>query len=158
MNFTDFCLDLDLLQCKDLLVISEKNGVKYVMDPVRKKNIILQPEEMVRQLLLQWFITKTVFGRNQLQVEKLISINDQAKRFDIVVYNKSVQPYILVECKAPGVTVDQNVFDQISVYNTALKAPYLMVSNGLGTWLAEQDFILKKYNFFNKLPDWLLGT
>lgn len=156
MSFTEYNLDLDLLQFSDLLMISEKKGTKYVADPIRKKNIILQPEEMVRQLLLHWFIAKTVFSRNSIQVEKLIHINHLSKRFDIVVYNKSVQPFILVECKAPGVTVDQNVFDQISVYNTALKAPYLMVSNGLGTWLAEQDFIRKKYNFFNKLPDWLL--
>ncbi len=158
MSFTEYNLDLDLLQFSDLLMISEKKGTKYVADPIRKKTIILQPEEMVRQLLLHWFITKTDFSRNSIQVEKLIHINHLSKRFDIVVYNKSVQPFILVECKAPGVTVDQNVFDQISVYNTALKAPYLMVSNGLGTWLAEQDFIRKKYNFFNKLPDWLLGT
>ena len=125
------------------------------MDPVRKKNIILQPEEMVRQLLLQWFITKTVFGRNQLQVEKLISINDQTKRFDIVVYDKNTKPFLLVECKAPKVAINQHTFDQISVYNSSLKAPYLIVSNGLATWFAVQDSMNKKYTFFNSVPDWI---
>ena len=135
-------------------MISENKGIKYVMDPIRKKNIILQPEEMVRQLLLQWFITKTIYGRNSLQVEKLISINKLSRRFDIVVYDKKIQPFILVECKAPNVAIDQNVFNQISAYNSNLNAPYLLVSNGLGTWFAEQDIKLKQYHFFNNLPDW----
>jgi hypothetical protein len=146
------------LQFSDKLKVTDINGINYVLDPIRKKNIILQPEELVRQLLIQWFIQKTVYGRNSLQVEKLITINNLSKRFDIVVYDKKIQPFILIECKAPEIVINQQVFDQISVYNTHIKAPYLIVSNGIATWFAEQDSNNKMYTFYSKIPEWLLST
>ena len=100
MSFSDNKIDLRLLELSDKLIISEFDGIKYVTDPVRKKKLILQPEEMVRQLLILWFIEKTTINRNSLQVEKLIDVNHLSRRFDIVVYNREIQPYILVECKA----------------------------------------------------------
>ncbi|MBK8515126.1 MAG: type I restriction enzyme HsdR N-terminal domain-containing protein [Saprospiraceae bacterium] len=156
MSFSDNKIDLRLLELSDKLIISEFDGIKYVTDPVRKKKLILQPEEMVRQLLILWFIEKTTINRNSLQVEKLIDVNHLSRRFDIVVYNREIQPYILVECKASAVPVTQNTFDQIASYNSVLRAPYLMVSNGHTTWFAHQDEANKQYTFYSEIPEWLL--
>ncbi|MBK9736267.1 MAG: type I restriction enzyme HsdR N-terminal domain-containing protein [Saprospiraceae bacterium] len=144
---------LDLLTFKDHLNVSQKNGKVFVRDPIRKKNIILQPEEMVRQLIIQYFIQTTNFHRNHIQVEKMIYINDLARRFDIVIYDKDIKPYILVECKAPDVRIDQSTFDQIAVYNMRLNAPYLLVSNGQSTYCAIMHHETKSYKFLSKLPE-----
>jgi hypothetical protein len=140
------------------VLISEKNGIKYIFDPIRKKNIILQPEEMVRQLVIQWLIAKSVFSRNAIQVEKLVRINNLKRRFDILIYDKKTQPNVLIECKAPSEVINQSVFDQISVYNMAMKAPYLIVTNGHSSWMAQQNMEAKRYDFFSELPAWLITS
>lgn len=155
MSLTEFRLDLRLLDYTPALILTEKSGTKYVFDPIRKKNIILQPEEMVRQLMIQWLIEKSVFSRNAIQVEKLVTVNNIRKRFDILLYNNNINPYILIECKSPAVTINQSVFDQISVYNLAMKAPYLVVTNGHSSWMVHQNMEEKKYQFFSELPPWL---
>ena len=155
LSLTEFRLDLQLLDYTPALILTEKSGIKYVFDPIRKKNIILQPEEMVRQLMIQWLIENSTFSRNAIQVEKLVTVNKIRKRFDILLYNSNIQPYILIECKSPAVTINQSVFDQISVYNLAMKAPYLIVTNGHSSWMVQQNMEEKKYQFFSELPSWL---
>lgn len=153
MSLVNKEIDLDLLKFKDSLIITVKDGKVLVRDPIRKKNIILQPEEMVRQLIIQFFILATNFHRNNIQVEKMIHINDLARRFDIVIYDKDIKPYILIECKAPDVHIDQSTFDQIAVYNMRLNAPYLLVSNGQNTYCAIMHHETKSYRFLRNLPD-----
>ena len=130
-----------------------QNDRTYILDPIRKKYLVLQPEELVRQTCILWMIDQG-FSRNRLQVEKLIKINGLSRRFDIVVYDKEVRPYILVECKAPDVRIDQSTFDQIASYQMALNAPYLMVSNGISNYLAQMNHEVKQYRFFNEIPSW----
>lgn len=138
-------------------MLTEKSGKKYVFDPIRKKYLMLQPEEMVRQLLIQWLINKSAFSRNAIQVEKLVSINNLRKRFDILIYDKFTKPHVLIECKSPAAVINQHVFDQVSVYNTAMKAPYLIVTNGPGTWIARQNLESERFEFYSELPEWLIG-
>ena len=130
-----------------------QNDRKYIFDPISKNYLVLQPEELVRQSCILWLIDQG-FSRNRLQVEKLIKINGLSRRFDIVVYYKEVRPYILVECKAPDVRIDQSTFDQIASYQMALNAPYLMVSNGISNYLAQMNHEVKQYRFFNEIPSW----
>jgi len=145
-------INIDLLHWKNELIISQKEGKTFVLDPIRKKKILLQPEELVRQLMIHWLIDKTNFNRNNIQVEKLIKINNLSRRFDIVVYDKNTQPYILIECKAPDIRISQSTFDQIAVYNMALSAPYLIITNGLDTFCTKMDHINKSYVFFDEIP------
>ena len=145
-------INIDLLSWKNELIISQKEGKTFVLDPIRKKKILLQPEELVRQLMIQWLIQKTDFNRNNIQVEKLIKINHLSRRFDIVVYDKNIQPYILIECKAPDIRISQSTFDQIAVYNMTLSAPFLIVTNGFETYCAIMDHKSKSYVFMDEIP------
>ena len=143
---------VDLLKYQEELQITYADGKAFVKDPIRKKNIILQPEELVRQLLLCYFIKSTNFHRNQIQVEKKIQIHDLIRRFDIVIYNKEVTPFLLVECKAPDIKINQSTFDQIAVYNMKLNAPYLLVSNGINTYCVQINHDTKSYEFLTEIP------
>jgi len=145
-------INIDLLHWKNELIISQKEGKTFVLDPIRKKKILLQPEELVRQLMIQWLIQNTEFNRNNIQVEKLIKINHLSRRFDIVVYDKNIQPYILIECKAPDIRISQSTFDQIAVYNMALSAPFLIITNGVVTYCVKTDHINKSYVFLEDIP------
>ena len=152
MSLIEKKINIDLLQWKNELVISQNAGKTFVFDPIRKKKIVLQPEELVRQLMVQWLLNRSNFNRNNIQVEKLIIIHQLKRRFDIVVYDKNIRPYILIECKAPDVRIAQATFDQIAVYNMALSAPFLIVTNGLETYCTIMDHSNKNYVFMNEIP------
>ena len=153
MNLSDHHIELHLSDYIGNISTKVQNDRTYILDPIRKKYLVLQPEELVRQSCILWLIGQG-FSRNRLQVEKLIMINGLTRRFDIVVYDKQVRPYILVECKAPDVRIDQTTFDQIASYQMALNAPYLMVSNGISNYLAQMNHEVQQYRFFNEIPSW----
>lgn len=152
MSLIEKKINIDLLQWKNELIISQNAGKTFVFDPIRKKKIVLQPEELVRQLMVQWLLNRSNFNRNNIQVEKLIIIHQLKRRFDIVVYDKNIRPYILIECKAPDVRIAQATFDQIAVYNMAISAPFLIVTNGLETYCAIMDHKSKSYVFMDEIP------
>lgn len=112
----------------------------------------MQPEEFVRQLLLVWFIKDAGYRPGRIQVEKSFNLYEKLCRFDIVVYDQQVKPWLLVECKAPDVPVHQDVFNQIAAYNLALGAPYLLVTNGRLTLCARIDVANKTWIFLPELP------
>lgn len=145
-------LDLNLHAQKENLIIKKEEGKTLVFDPIRKAYIILLPEELVRQLLIQYFIHENIYSQNLIQVEKSIKVNDIERRFDIVVYDKTTKPFLLIECKSHTSRINQSVFDQASMYNIALKAPYLMVCNGVSTYLAHIDFENGSFQFQSSFP------
>ncbi len=106
-------------------------GQLQIFDPVRKKFVALTPEEWVRQHLIQYLSGEKKVPLHMMASERGLSVNRMTKRFDLVVYNLSGKPALIVECKAPTVALSENVFFQIARYNLALKVNYLLVSNGL---------------------------
>jgi hypothetical protein len=138
--------DLNLLQHKDKLQFTNLEGLRSIFCQVRRKWLVVTPEEMVRQLLIIHLI-EIGYAKNKMAVEKSLKVNGKDKRFDIVLVNSAGIPFILVECKAPGVTVNQEVFDQASRYNMVLHAPYLLISNGLETCFCQVNHTEKKYIF-----------
>ena len=124
-----------------------------IFDEIRKKFIILTPEEWVRQHVVHYLLLAKKYPKSYINVEKLIKINDLNKRYDIVVYQPNGELFLLVECKAPEVKITQQTFDQIARYNLVLKAKYLMVSNGLNHYFCQMDFENEKYIFLKELPD-----
>ncbi|WP_298392427.1 type I restriction enzyme HsdR N-terminal domain-containing protein [Flavobacterium sp.] len=124
-----------------------------IFDEIRKKFIILTPEEWVRQHVVHYLLQEKKYPKSYINVEKLIKINDLNKRYDIVVYQPNGELFLLIECKAPEVKIAQQTFDQIARYNLVLKAKYLMVSNGLNHYFCQMDFENEKYNFLKELPD-----
>jgi len=122
-----------------------------IFDEIRKKFVILTPEEWVRQNAVQWLLQEKNVSKSLLNVEKSIKINDLIKRYDIVVYQTNGNIKLLVECKAPSVTITQQTFDQIARYNLKLNAEFLMVTNGLNHYFCQMDFENEKYIFLNDL-------
>ena len=111
-----------------------------IFDEIRKKFIILTPEEWVRQHVIQFLLQVKNYPKSYINVEKLIKINDLNKRYDVVVYQPNGELFLLIECKAPEVKISQQTFDQIARYNLVLKAKYLMVTNGLNHYFCQMDF------------------
>ncbi len=145
-------MDLDLLSYREHLTLKKKEDKTYVYDPIRKKYLLLLPEEFTRQLLLQYLIRSTSYERNLIQVEKSFRVNDKLKRFDVVVYNEAVKPHLLIECKSHKIKLTQHAFDQIAVYNLVIGAPYLCVTNGLHTMVARVNLETQNYEFLDRLP------
>lgn len=124
-----------------------------IFDDIRKKFIILTPEEWVRQHTVQFLLQEKKYPKSYLNVEKLITINDISKRYDIVVFQPNGEIFLLIECKAPEVTITQKTFDQIARYNLKLNAKYLMVTNGLNHYFCQMDFEKEQYIFLKELPN-----
>ena len=125
----------------------------YIFDGIRKKFVLLQPEEWVRQHVVHFLVFTKQYPKSLINVEKQLMVNNLKKRYDIVVYNPDGSIQILVECKAPEVKIDQNTFDQIARYNLHLKAKHLMVTNGLEHYFCEMDLENEKYRFLKEIPD-----
>jgi hypothetical protein len=125
-----------------------------IFDDIRKKFILLTPEEWVRQHTIQFLLHENQYPKSYINVEKLIKINDLSKRYDIVVFQPNGEIFLLVECKAPEVSISQQTFDQIARYNLVLNAKYLMVTNGLNHYFCQMDFENEKYVFLKELPEY----
>jgi hypothetical protein len=125
-----------------------------IFDEIRKKFIIITPEEWVRQHVVQFLLQDKKYPKSHINVEKLLKINDLNKRYDVVVYNPDGSIYILVECKAPEIKISQHTFDQIARYNMTLNAEYLMVTNGLNHYFCKMDYENEKYDFLPELPEY----
>lgn len=124
-----------------------------IFDVIRKKFIILTPEEWVRQHTVQFLLEEKKYPKSYINVEKLIKVNDTSKRYDIAVFKPNGELFLLIECKAPEVAISQDTFDQIARYNLKLKAEYLMVTNGLNHYFCQMDFENEKYIFLKELPN-----
>jgi len=136
------------------LIIKNNENKQYVFDEIRKKNILLTPEEWVRQNCVQFLIHEKKYPKSLISVEKKLSINSLTKRYDIVVFNSNGIIILVVECKSPKVKITQKTFDQISSYNLAFKSRHLMITNGLIHYFCEVDHIKNKLFFLNELPSY----
>ncbi len=131
---------------------SSENKV-HIFDVIRKKFVVLLPEEWVRQHVVHYLMAEKKYPKSLINVEKQLTLNATKKRYDIVVFNSDGSIHLLVECKAPSVPIDQNVFDQIARYNMQLRATYLMVTNGLDHFYCKTDPRKEQYTFLRNIPD-----
>jgi type I site-specific restriction endonuclease len=131
-----------------------EQGSRQIFDPVRKKMVKLDPEEWVRQNLIQFLNQEKNYPISLMAVEKGLTVNNLSKRFDILCYNNNSNPLLLVECKAPNVKISQSAFDQISIYNLQFKVPFLLVSNGLEHFCCQLDYEKNSYSFLTNIPDY----
>ncbi|TLP74126.1 type I restriction enzyme HsdR N-terminal domain-containing protein [Maribacter sp. ACAM166] len=124
-----------------------------IFDDIRKKFVVLTPEEWVRQHVVRYLLIEKKYPINHINVEKQIKLNGLIKRYDIVVFNSNGKLHILIECKAPAIPISQTTFDQIAQYNIKLNANYLMVTNGLSHFYCQTDTQAEKYEFMQEIPD-----
>jgi len=125
----------------------------HIFDEIRKKFVVLHPEEWVRQHTLQFLIHQKKYPKSHINVEKQLTINSLKKRYDIVIFDTTGAITLLVECKAPTIKITQDAFDQIARYNMQLNAHYLMVTNGMDHYYCKMDYTAEKYRFLEHIPD-----
>lgn len=111
--------------------VRSQAGQTFIFDTIRKKWLVLTPEEWVRQHVVNYLVKEKKYPPSLIAIEKELQLNDLKRRYDIVVFTKEKKPYLIVECKAPYIELDQLVFDQALRYNLVIKADLLMVTNGL---------------------------
>jgi type I site-specific restriction endonuclease len=109
----------------------DKDGKLSVFDPVRKKYVALTPEEWVRQHVVHYLVNEKNVPLSLIRIEAEIKLYKTKKRFDIAVFDRNGNPLLLVECKAPSVSLSQAVLDQAARYNITMKVSFLMLTNGL---------------------------
>ena len=117
--------------------IRTQNGKQYVLCAWRRRFVRLTPEELVRQTTLQLLVDEYAYPHHLIAVEVPIEVVGKPKRCDAIVYNRSMQPLMLIEFKAPSVPLTQEVFDQAAIYNRHLQVPLLMLCNGRQSILAQ---------------------
>ena len=132
--------------------LKNRENKSYVWDPVRKKWVVLQPEEWVRQHCIAFLVEDKKYPLELINVEKKIQLNGRSKRYDIIVFQPTGKPHILIECKSPTVSITQKSFDQIAKYNMALNSKYLMITNGIDHYFCQIDAAKAKYQFLKSLP------
>lgn len=134
------------------LKLCKEGGLVKVWDPLRKKYVALTPEEYVRQHFVAWMTGSLGYPSTIMNNEVQIKLNNTRRRCDTVVFRPDGTPLMIVEYKAPTVTITQTVFDQIARYNMVMKADYLVVSNGLSHFCCEMDYENDTYKFIRSIP------
>tara|TARA_R110002124_G_scaffold227889_1_gene393219 strand:- start:125507 stop:125953 length:447 start_codon:yes stop_codon:yes gene_type:complete len=127
---------------------------RLIFDVIRKKFLVLTPEEWVRQHVLQHLISEKNYPTSHINVEKQLKLHNTTKRYDIVVYNNDGSIRLIVECKAPSVRITQDTFDQIARYNLVLNSGYLMVTNGMDHYFCRMDEANEQYIFLKDIPNY----
>jgi hypothetical protein len=134
--------------------IKSKENKLYIFDRNRKKEIVLTDEEWVRQHFVEYLVNEKKYPRSLIAIEKQCTVENMTKRTDIIVFDRTGQVNIIVECKAPKIRIQQDTFDQIARYNLKLKAKFLIVTNGLEHFYCQMDHKEQEYRFLNDIPDY----
>lgn len=134
----------------DIKVKRTADGTVMIYDRLRKKYVVSTPEEWVRQHFVNYLIEHLGFPESFIANEKGLKLNDMQRRCDTIIYSRNLTPLCIVEYKRPSVEITASVFDQIARYNSVIKAPYLIVSNGLKIYCCR--FEGAGYKFLEAIP------
>ena len=131
--------------------IKKENSIEFIFDAFRKRWIVLTPEEWVRQNILQYLTAIKNYPAKLIAIEKEISLGELKKRCDIVVYDRSALPWMIIECKEMNAPINSKTLEQILRYHISLPAKYLVITNGSYCF----GFEKKEEQFFeiNELPE-----
>ena len=132
-----------------------KNGsLMEIYDPLRRKYVALTPEEWVRQHFVNWLISNKEYPTSLMANEAGIKLNSLTRRCDTVVYNQHLDPLMIIEYKESNISITQDVFDQVVRYNTVLKVPYIVVSNGVSHYCCRMNYENQSYDFLTDIPNY----
>lgn len=132
--------------------IREEGSRLQIFDPFRKKYLVLNPEEWVRQHFLQYLVNEKKYPSSLIRIETGLKYNQLLKRADILIHNKQGAPHLMVECKSPSVKITQDAFDQVARYNMSFKVRYLVVTNGLHHFCCEMNYLDGSYLYLKEIP------
>ncbi len=125
---------------------------KYIFDNIRRRYVVLTPEEWVRQHLIAYLVEDRNYPASLIAVEMPLKINRMERRADMVLFSKHGNPLLIAECKAPAVKITQAAFDQAARYNIGMKVRYMIVSNGLDHYCAKLDHLARTWEFLESIP------
>ncbi|MBP5339823.1 MAG: type I restriction enzyme HsdR N-terminal domain-containing protein [Prevotella sp.] len=134
--------------------LRETGGNRQIFDILRRKYVALTPEEWVRQHFVHFLIDHKGYPKGLLANEVELHIGDKKLRCDTVLYDRTLQPQMIVEYKAPNIALTQRVFDQITAYNLLLHVDFLVVSNGLHHYCCKMDYENRSYEFLSDIPSY----
>lgn len=132
--------------------IQESEGKLSIFDSLRKKYLILTPEEWVRQHMISYLVKHRNYPKGLFSLEKEVVYNSLQKRFDILVLDREGGPFLLIECKAPEVTLSKKTVEQVAVYNKSIGAAYMGISNGKQHLFLKYNCDEKNYFQISDLP------
>jgi hypothetical protein len=133
--------------------IKQGKEKKYIFDEIRRRYVVLTPEEWVRQHLVKYLVHVKHFPQLLISVEKGFSQLRRKQRYDLLIYDRNGRPLMIAECKAPAMEINQNAFDQASRYNVKHKAPFMLISNGRKHYCCQINLDNKQYQFLQEIPD-----
>ena len=125
-----------------------------IFDRIRKKWLILQPEEWVRQHVIWYLIEEKKYPSSLIAIEKSLKVNELSKRFDVVLFNNNGEPIMLIECKAPEIKIDEKTLHQALRYNSVIGAPYLLLTNGIDIYCGHINFTKATFSYLKDVPDY----
>ena len=131
----------------------QTDGGVRIYDRLRRRFVTLTPEEWVRQHFVAMLIDKLGYPDSMMANEVPLTLNDTSRRCDTVAYSlQGLKPLMIIEYKAPNITINQRTFDQIVRYNMVLQVPWLVVSNGMQHYCCRVDINERKVDFLDKIP------
>ena len=135
--------------------LKKAEGKVWIFDVIRKKYIVLTPEEWVRQHFIHFILVELKYPKGLLKIEGGLTYNELHKRSDILVFDREAKPWMIIECKSPDLKLSEVTLQQASVYNASVKAKYLTVTNGLThicsatNWTEGKTTILREFPLFD---------
>ena len=133
----------------DIKIIESKN---YIFDLIRKKYLILTPEEWVRQNLVRYFINDLNYPKGLIKTESSLKYNNLKKRSDILIFNNDMTHFLVVECKSYKLKLNKSHLSQSATYNKIYKSKYVMISNGLDHIVCKYDWNNDSFEFMKSIP------
>ncbi|MBL7111505.1 MAG: type I restriction enzyme HsdR N-terminal domain-containing protein [Bacteroidales bacterium] len=133
--------------------LKSEEGRKLIFDEIRRKYVVLTPEEWVRQHFIHYLVDHKLYPATLIEVEKQFTHNHLTRRADILINNRSAVPVMLVECKAPDVKINQDTFTQAALYNLKFQLPYLVMTNGMKHYVCHFEKG-GKYSFLDGIPEY----
>lgn len=143
---------LDLNLPKYEFTIKNGEPSRLIFDEIRKKYVVLTPEEWVRQHFVRYLIEEKGFARGLIAIEKQLIVNGLKRRTDVVLFDQKATPRMIVECKAPSVPISQSTFEQIAFYNMDLQVDFLVVTNGINHYCCKMNYEHKNFTFVKEVP------
>lgn len=134
--------------------ISKEDGQFRIFDEIRKKYVALTPEEWVRQHFIMYMVNEKQVPAGLIVLEKKLILHTMTRRPDILIHDRQGKPLMIIECKAAEVKISQDTFDQLARYNSVIRVPYLVVTNGLQHYCCLMDYGGQTYKYLEDIPDY----
>jgi hypothetical protein len=133
--------------------VKKADGKLWIFDSIRRKDVVLTPEEWVRQHFINYMINHLHYPKTLIRIEGGLKYNQLSKRADLVIYDRAGAPWMVVECKSADQEVNESTVRQASVYNHTMKAKYLVVTNGMKHYCAAIDWEKHGYQMLITMPE-----